>query len=445
MVPDTFTKSVAVLLAISVSSAVAAPLSIKINAARLKAAGIRRLPVAEHLILYTDLPSSPEIDALPELFDQAFPQWCKYFHVNAARHADWQTTGFLMKDKEAFRKAGLLPGSLQDFAHGFSQDNYFWLYNKRSDYYRRHLLLHEGTHSFMRAMLGGCGPPWYAEGMAEMLATHRLEDGQLTLNYMPASQSEVPSWGRIRIIQDAFAKSEGLRLRDVIEFSPTAHKEVGAYAWSWAAVVMFDRHPRYQERFRTLRKYLGESDFDGQFTKLFSPDFQVMADDWAAFIAGMEYGYDFSQTAIDYKPGVALPADGRSVRVAADRGWQSSRIRLVAGTTYHLTASGRYQIGTKPSIWWSEPGGVSLRYYQGRPLGMLLAVVLPDKPGKNDLSALLRPIAVGADAMISPEKTGTLYLRINHSAAELRENAGELTVQVKAEGAKEPVAGGSAE
>ena len=58
----------------------------------------------------------------------------------------------------------------------------------------------------MNTVMGGCGPPWYMEGMAEYLATHRWHDGRLTLGYMPPNRDEVPQWGRIRIIQDAVAQ-----------------------------------------------------------------------------------------------------------------------------------------------------------------------------------------------------------------------------------------------
>ena len=34
-----------------------------------------------------------EIRRLPEVFDQAFPQWCDYFRVRPADHADWRMTG----------------------------------------------------------------------------------------------------------------------------------------------------------------------------------------------------------------------------------------------------------------------------------------------------------------------------------------------------------------
>ncbi len=121
----------------------------------------------------------------------------------------------------------------------------------------------------------------------------------------------------------------------------------------------------------------------------------------------------------------------RAVNIAADRGWQNSGWRLEAGVTYRLTAAGRYQVATQPKVWWCEPGGVSIRYYQHRPLGILLAAVRPDHPPPGSTSALLRPTVVGLGTTLSPHETGTLFLKINDSAGELDDNAGELTVKIR--------------
>jgi hypothetical protein len=434
------------------------------------------------LTLYTDL-SGREIDILPAVFEQAFPQMCDYFGVNADQHADWHMTGCLMKDKRRFALAGLLPDNLPEFAHGFSAGSMLWLNEQPSDYYRRHLLLHEGVHAFMFTFLGSCGPPWYMEGMAEYLSTHRWKDGVLTLRYMPQQREEVPEWGRIRIIQDAVAERKAMRLRAVIESPSTGHRDTASYAWRWAAVTLLDRHPRYQERFRILRDYVNAADFNERFYRLFETDWQPLCEEWQLMVANLEYGYDVVRNAVDFTPGKPLPPpppvpvtkkDTESppvaaIAVAADRGWQNAGVRLEAGTTYRLTASGRYQIAKgrvaeksrhraqdenpptsaasgdkgkgdrgEPAsadadepIWWCEPGGVTIRYYRGRPLGILLAAVRPDQPRAESTTALLYPAAIGLEATLTPKESGTLFLKVNDSAGELDDNAGQLTVDIR--------------
>ena len=401
---------------------------LRVDDARAAAAGIRKLS-GRRLTLYTDMPPGKEIEQLPKLFDQAFPQWCKYFHLDAAKRSNWKMRGFLMKDKARFRRAGLLPERLPAFQHGYSQNYDLWLYDQPSDYYRRHLLLHEGTHGLMNTTLGGCGPPWYMEGIAELLATHRWHEGRLTLNHIPADRKEVPHWGRIRIIKDAVAAGRPMRLRGVIEYPIHAHLETEPYAWCWAAATLLDRHPRYRDRFHQLYKHVLKPDFSDRFCRLIGDDWDPLCEEWQLLVTGLEYGHDIPRTAVDFTPGKPLPPGGASVTVAADRGWQNSGLRLDSGAGYRLRASGRYQVADQPKIWWCEPGGVSIRYYRGRPLGILLAAVRADR-GKPVASGLLRPSVVGLGATLTPNHSGTLYLKINDSAAELDDNAGELKVEI---------------
>ncbi len=395
-----------------------------------RAAELRKLP-AKHLTLYTDLPSSPAVDALPEMFDQAFPQWCRYFGVDPAKHADWHIVGCMMKDAATFLAAGLLPEGLPQFTTGYSSGTSFWVYEQATDYYRAHLFLHEGTHAFINTIPGYGAPPWYMEGMAELFGTHRWQEGRLTLGYFPAKSEEVPMWGRIRIVRDDFAANKAKTLRGVFDYGPQAHRETQPYGWCWAAAVFLDSHPRYQERFRQLTRWTKDPDLSDRFVKLIGNDWDELAEEWQVFVADLEYGYDFQRTVIDFTPGRKLPARGGEVTVAADRGWQNSGLRLEAGGAYELRASGRYQLAREPKIWWSEPNGVSIRYYHGQPLGILLAAVRPDRPDPNAPSALIRPIVVGLGAELTPKQSGTLYLRINDSAGELGDNAGSAKVEVR--------------
>ena len=79
---------------------IVAPQRRPIDEAKASSYGIRKLS-GKRLTLYTDV-SGEEIDRLPELFDQAFLQYCEYFHVPPDELAGWSMTGFLMKDKSRF-------------------------------------------------------------------------------------------------------------------------------------------------------------------------------------------------------------------------------------------------------------------------------------------------------------------------------------------------------
>jgi len=381
----------------------------QVDEARATAEGIRKVE-GRRLVLFTDLPLDAEIDELPQVFEQAFAGWCEYFGIDPAVHPNWFMTGFLMQDGQRFRNAGLIPPHLPPFPHGYAVNYDLWLYEQETPYYRRHLLIHEGTHGFMNTILKSCGPPWYMEGTAELFGTHRWQEGKLTMGLMPPSREAVPGWGRIRAIQDLYADGNGLPLDAVIDFSGSAHRDNEAYAWSWAAAALLESHPRYQERFRSLSRSVEARDFNQRFRKLVGGQWKQLAEEWQVFIANLEYGYDVPRMAIDFAPGAALKEGWNVLKVDSAGGWQNSHLRLEAGKTYKLHARGRYQVADQPQIWWCEPGGVTMRYYRGRPLGVLLAAVRPDE-NTDETSPLLRPVAVGLAAELTPEQTGTLFFR----------------------------------
>jgi hypothetical protein len=402
-----------------------------IDDARVMAAGIRKLD-GEYMTLYSDLPPSPAVDRLVGEFDQAYPQWFDYFDMTLGANHSWHVTGCLMADRQRFAAAGLLPADLPPFEHGYFRGNRIWVYVQADDYYQRHLLLHEGTHAFMNALLGSCGPPWYSEGMAELLATHAVKDGHVALDYFPVDADEVPGWGRVRLVHDAIAAGRRLKFDDVLLYNARAHIEVEPYGWCWAAAAFLDRHPRYRDRFRELRSRVAAADFNGQLRERFASDWPELCEEWQLFAYHLEYGYDLEREAIDFRPGSPLAPGRMSVKVAADRGWQSTGVQLEAGKTYHLRAVGQCQVADDPRPWLSEPAGLTIRYWEGHPLGALLAAIHPEPFDTGSDSSLLTPLLIGAEATIQPAVTGTLYLRINDSPAELAENAGSVQVSIAA-------------
>ncbi len=399
-----------------------------VDEARARAAGIRKL-TGRHLVLYTDVPSSPEVDRLPAIFDLAVPQWAEYFGIDPAKTRSFQAQGFLIADRRKFEALGLMPTGDDKFEHGISRGREFWLFDQPTAYYRRHLMLHEGTHVFMVSFLGSCGPAWYMEGTAELLGTHRLDEryNRLTLRSMPANREEVPMLGRIKSIQDARATDRVLDLPAVMKLSGREQLGNEAYAWCWAAAKFLDSHPRYRDRFRKLRDHVRDEDFNEIFRRTFADDWSDLQAEWLAFITTLEHGYDFERMAIDFEPGRPWNGGTRTVTIAADRGWQSSGVRLTAGKPYRVTATGRYEIANDGEPWPCEPGGVTIEYHDGRPLGMLLGAI----DGRTGDATFAHPIGIGLGATITPKANGTLYLRVNDSAGRLNDNRGTLTVTVQ--------------
>ncbi|MCA9236263.1 MAG: hypothetical protein KDA44_12390 [Planctomycetales bacterium] len=427
----------------------------RVNADRVAAAGVRVLE-GRHLRLFTDLPSEPAVDELPAVFDAAVPQWAAYFGVDESKTAAWQVQGYLIDDRATFAALDLMPEQNPDFANGFATVDELWLVEQPSDYYRRHLLLHEGTHAFMQRFLGGAGPGWYMEGTAELLGAHLwnpptdVRRSKLQLAAFPATRDAVPMWGRVKTIRDAAAAGQSWPLDAVIELDNTRALGVEGYAWSWALAALLDGHPQFRDRFRALTAAAADPQFNRRFRAAYAADWGDLQAEWQAYAATLDYGYDFARMAMIHRQPTELASGSAQAAIRADRGWQSTGAVLLAGRTYRVTAAGRYVIAVDgDGPWPCEPGGVTLRWHAGRPLGELLAALRPvgadaeDEPaGPRDslaaaadlspIASFASPLPAGLGATITPTRDAVLYLRVNDSPAELADNAGELQATIMA-------------
>lgn len=415
------------------ASAAAEP--VEVDEAKVAAHGIRKL-TGKHVEIFTDIPKSSGVDQIPRVFDLAVPLWAKYFAIKPSNLQGWKLTGFLIDDKGKFEKAGLLPADLPPFINGYQRSTNFWAYNQPSDYYRRHLVLHEGVHGFMRQFLGGAGASWYSEGIAELLATHKWEFGNLLVGYMPKDKTEVPYWGRIKIIQDEFAASRALMIREVMRLDTRAFLQNDAYAWSWAVAAFLDGHPNYRGKFRRLREKarLSGEQFTAEFEKQIVGQLRELDEQWQLFVVGADYGYDFARNAVSYSAGRPLTSQGGSFDLLANRGWQSTGLYLEGGKPYLITTEGKYVVRKQEPAWVSQANGISIEYVNGRPIGMLLGCVRPDEP-RPGVASMNAPFTVGVSRTLTPSASGTLYLKVNDSVGGYADNDGQVTITVKPAGA----------
>ncbi|MEQ8849140.1 hypothetical protein [Botrimarina sp.] len=400
-----------------------------IDAGRLAAAGLRVVE-AEQATLVTDAPPSAETDRLPGLIALAAPRWAERFGVARSAAKKWRLRVYLIEDEARFRALGLWPDQSPDFQHGLSLGYEVWVRQQESDYYRRHLLLHEATHSFMATRLGSCGPGWYMEAMAELCGTHQYNEatGELRIASPPETREAAPDWGRVRLVRDAVASGRLLSVDAVRKIDNRRLLATEEYAWVWALASFLDGHPAYRERFARLPGWVNEPDFDSRFDRLYQRDRRRLEQEWRLYAATLCYGHDLPREAIDFRQGEPLAADGSAAAtIAADRGWQSSGVAVEAGEPVQITAEGRYVIAHEPdgAPWPCEPGGVTLAYHAGRPLGELLATV-DAGPG-----AFVDAAPVGRSAAYTAPASGTLYLRVNDAANALAENEGSLSAALR--------------
>ena len=404
-------------------------IGLKVDEDKLRANRIRKIS-SDHLTLFTDLPEEKEVDELGKVFDEAVKQWRTYFGLSGFNR--FHATGFLIKDKSRFIRAGVIPASLPEFKNGYTYGfKTFWMYDQPSHYMRRQLMLHEGTHAFLFSTHSGDIAAWYNEGMAEWFAAHKWSEGKLTTGLTIADRDDAPYWGRTKVIRDAMEKDSALTFSEIRNLPGSAFLRVDPYGWVWAATTFMNSHPEYKERFRKLPRSITSKGIDKSFEELFASDMARIEEQWAAFLHDLDYGVDGLSARIQYDEAKVERGTLRSL--AADKSWQNSGIKVTAGKNYLIRSKGRFVIresliNGKQTAWPCETNGVTIEYYRGQPLGKLMAVVKPDKAGSRiDFE---KQIPVGLSHTLKSPVSGTLFFRVNETPAGLSDNSGSLLISV---------------
>ena len=414
-----------------------------------------------HIRLVTDLPDSDQLSDLIAAFDAAVPQWAEYFGHDDGGWGNWRVTAYLMSAKEPFVAAGHLPESLPDFRFGFQSGNRVWVFDQPTEYYTRHLLLHEGVHAFSSHLFGGCGPPWFMEGVAEYLSTHHWPRGysvgdkadaagadrtnrggaadRLRSGVVPADPEASAGWGRIDMIATARQQQRVPRIETVMRFGETAHRQVEAYAWSWLVVTLLEMYSEYREPFRESATRAADS--SPQFTRIFYDGLRdrwpVLTARWRLLTQDIDYGFDPVRHRVELPNEFeTLTSAGVAIGLDTARGWQAAPIRVVAGESVEVTANGFYTIrqpadGESDTAWKSGPEGVTIQYYRGRPLGQLIGCFLPlrvdgDLPNQSPLEV----VGIADRAKLTATVDSWLLLKINEAPGDLDDNRGTIEVRV---------------
>lgn len=385
----------------------------------------------DHITLYSDIDDPDRRQRWVQLFDAAVDQWCKIFDIDAAQTEPWRMTAVVMEDQTRIQNAGLIPDDLPEFPAGFNRGHEFWVYLQKDDYYTRHLILHEGTHAFMQWFLSSSGPPWYSEGMAEWIALHRWDGQTLTLNQSITDKSQTPGWGRIALIEKQLAEAKPKSLNQILNTPPGAFRDVNAYAWSWAACEFLAHHELSKQTFAGLPDRLTErplARFNVGLRSELDAHWETLSRDWLLYINESDYGTDIAAAAL--RP--AVTHGDNQFEISAKTSWQSTGITVSPGDQWSIVATGDFIVGrsTGPAgtsrPWRCEPNGVTVEYYNGHPLGKLMAAVIGDAAGP------VTPIAVGrSPAPVRFTESGILSLRINESPAKLGDNDGGLKVTIE--------------
>lgn len=399
---------------------------------RLAALGIHKYS-SERLDLYTDL-DAETAQRLPAVVDQVYEAWIARFgKLPPARDGrPLRLYGYLCVDRDRLRQAGLIPADLPPFIQGRHRGLEFWMEDQSTDYYRRHLLIHEATHCFMTFLVDRSDPrpAWYEEGIAEVFGTHiQSGSGEFRFAVMPHDKESFPGLGRITQIEQERLTGRFLSFDQFTRLPSTSFLDNRHYAWAWAFAQFFMGHPQWAPLYDRLATQTSGASFRVLWNQTLRPKQPQIQAEWELFSRRLTPGFDQQRAAVEWEPAAAEP-DG-SIIIQAHRGWQSTGRMVTAGERLSITAAGEAVLGeslvdgqTRP--WRSLPPGVTFRYFDSYPLGRLIACVYsPERP-----LSLLEAFDISAESPAAVRHSGLLLLRVNDSWDSLQDNSGRYRVTI---------------
>lgn len=387
-----------------------------------------------YIHLTTDLASTKEAETLVASFDAAVPQWIEFWNLPSDAFATWKVEVCVIRNKAEFQRQGLLPPEIPDFPFGYALGNQVWVLAQQSEYYTRHLMLHEGVHSLAFFHFGGAGPTWFREGTAELLATHSGIGAGLKINQIPGSRDDVPYWGRFKLMKQLREQTVIPTLQTVMGYKPDLRGDVESYGWSWAAVMMLHTYPEYQDAFLAAAKN-GPNDplrFNRQLRESLQGQWPILAARWRLMCHDLDYGFDWSRERVALS--VRDPewnAQPIALSVSASRGWQSIGVRIPGRTKIKISPSGQITLADAPKPWTSQSPGITFQYHRGRPLGQLLVCIMPnafDPQAKSVPPLDVRPIE--QETTLDIPRYSWLLMRVNDGVGNLDNNTGSYRVKI---------------
>ncbi|MCC9602200.1 hypothetical protein LOC67_16715 [Stieleria sp. JC731] len=366
-------------------------------------------------------------------FDAAIAQWERLLRLPEGTLDQWHVRAYVMDQPDRFRASGDLPESLQ-FQYGYAMPGIIWVRAQPSQYYTRHLLLHEGVHALVIDQFGGTGPSWFSEGVAELLSVHRGQNDAIEVGTVPSSKNEVPYWGRFKLLSQAREEAKIPNLSSVLRLPNRLDGDVESYGWCWLLGSLLKHYPEYETVWLKAARQGSDTNesFTQSFRKALASQWPILNARWRMLTETADYGFDWSREKIDIS--VSDPIyhdDDLQLSVAADQGWQSSKVRFKPGTVLVVSGSGRCSVNQTPKPWISEPEGVTIHYANDRPLGQLLMCVLPNVTKDTPLASPLTVVAVGSQTQLRIEEHCWLLFRINDELGDLANNRGDYKVNIR--------------
>jgi hypothetical protein len=261
--------------------------------------------------------------------------------------------------------------------------------------------MHEAIHAYCGLTFGSTGPVWYSEGMAELGKYWRENDS--SVNASPYV---------IEYLKSNPPKPLKEVINNPLERTGDSWQN---YAWRWVICHLLSTNPNYKQRFKPLGIALMTSD-TASFDKVYGTQFDEIEFEYRLFLKNLEPGYRCDLTSWDWKSR-SRPLTGNArtqARIVAGQGWQPSRARVQAGTTYAVAAEGTWTLGEGTSV--SAAGDETGR-------GRLVGVIFADY-------TLGEPFEIGDAETFTAPGDGQLFLRCRDAWGRIAENEGTITVRI---------------
>ena len=261
---------------------------------------------------------------------------------------------------------------------------------------------HEAVHAYCHQNFGRTGPTWYAEGMAELGQYWQEKDDSIHIH------DEV-----MRYLKNSQPK-------DLLEITASGQKTGDSwrnYAWRWALCHLLSTNPNYAPRFKPLGMAL-MNDHRTSFEDVYGPMSKEISFEYLFFLKHMNQGYRSDLCAWDWKSKFQrLKGNATAqVKVAANRGWQATRVMVKEGDKITFSATGEWELRKgDPKV---EPSG------DENGCGRLEGVLFTDY-------RLSEPFDLGASGEYVAQSDGNLFVRCRDDWCELADNQGAVTVRFK--------------
>lgn len=387
----------------------------------------------KHIVLKADGGSRDSLQDLVDAFDAAVPQWERFWELPPGALSDWVIDAFVMDDPQVFRASGDLPETLR-FPFGYAISGNVWVMRQSSDYYTRHLLLHEGMHALSIDRFGGTGPSWFAEGFAELLSVHGGSGSDVRVNVVPHSRAVVPYWGRFKLLSARREENRIPTFDEVMRFPNDLKSDVESYGWVWAAAMLLTEYPEYRREIIAAAKNgdIRLASFSDQLKRKLNSQWPIVSARWRMLVSTVDYGFDWRFERIELSMKDPL-WNGKTftTEVDAKQGWQSPGVRFAPGTRLTISARGRCSLNPDPKPWVSEPAGVTIHYSDGKPLGQLQVCVLPNRTEEQRHLKPLRVESVDSQFEITIDEHCWLLFRINDYLGDRANNEGGYRLVIR--------------